>query len=557
MKREIRIHSGQDDDGTVAPSVAPLAGLAVSGWHWLVVLLITFLLLFLGMNRDSDFYDEGLILVGAMRVAAGQIPHRDFYANYGPAQFYTLAWLFHWFGASIFVERIYALTVRSVIVAFVYAITGAYCRRWLAICTAAVCALWFFSAALPGMASPIIPVILLVLAGSLLLLPMFQVDLPLARGFVAGGITGLVALFRYDVGGGIVVVHLASFGIAALLRRRLPKASGALMYALGVAVIFLPVALLYLAVAPLHPFIHDILLFPAKYYARARRLPFPRIHWRSLENLALYLPPVVAGFSIWAARREEPGGPDRKGLLVMFGLAAAVFYFKGIVRISIVQMLLSLVPTVIALAVLYEVAARKRGRLHRTVQLLTALSIFSATWSGLKEVRVLYLSQTSVLQEVLSPPGPASLKVETDWCGVPNRLHTGLCFLADPGHIAALTYLARNTVPSERIFVGLDRHDRLFYNDLLIYFTSDRFPATHWAHFDPDLQTRADIQNEMVGELERQAVRTIVLEVRNDKQLEPSNDSSVSSGVTILDDYIRRHYHQVEETGGISIWRRE
>ena len=82
------------------------------------------------MDRGFDFYDEGLILVGAMRVAAGQVPHRDFYANYGPGQFYTLAWLFDLFGSSVFVERIYDLTLRSAIVAAAYGITAAYCKRW-------------------------------------------------------------------------------------------------------------------------------------------------------------------------------------------------------------------------------------------------------------------------------------------------------------------------------------------------------------------------------------------------------------------------------------------
>ena len=56
------------------------------------------------------------MLVAAMRVAAGQIPHRDFYAIYGPGQFYVLAGLFKLFGQTILIERIVDLIFRSLVV---------------------------------------------------------------------------------------------------------------------------------------------------------------------------------------------------------------------------------------------------------------------------------------------------------------------------------------------------------------------------------------------------------------------------------------------------------
>jgi hypothetical protein len=219
-------------------------------------------------------------------------------------------------------------------------------------------------------------------------------------------------------------------------------------------------------------------------------------------------------------------------------------------------MLLSLVPTVLSIAVLYEYTSRRGRGLHRIVQWIMAVSIFTATWSALKEVRVLYLGHQSVLEEVLSSPGPAALRSETDWCSVPNPLHTGVCFLVDPDHAKLISYISEHTSRGERIFIGLTRHDRLVANDLLTYFVSDRLPATRWSHFDPDLQTRADIQSEMVQELDRQATRYVVLEGQYDSQIQASNDSSKSSGVTMLDDYIRRNYHQVETFGSLSVWLR-
>src|ERR1700693_4419667 len=107
-----------------------------------LVFLLSFCILFLGMSRHPYIYDEGLVLTAAMRVAAGQIPHRDFYANYGPAQFYILAGLFKLFGNSLLVERLFDLLIKALLVTSVYAIVASVCRRWIAACTALVIILW-------------------------------------------------------------------------------------------------------------------------------------------------------------------------------------------------------------------------------------------------------------------------------------------------------------------------------------------------------------------------------------------------------------------------------
>jgi hypothetical protein len=548
------------------------SSLGRSRLQYALVFLTSFIILFLGMDRGFDYYDEGGILVGAMSVAAGQVPHRDFYANYGPGQFYTLAWLFDLFGRSVFVERIYDLIIRASILTVVYGIAKFYCRGWIVACTTIACGFWLFSSGLPSLSYPIVPILLISLLSSILLLQVFEHDVAWPRMAAVGVLAALVALFRYDVGAALVLVQTGWIGIAVLWRPTRPThhwRATVLPYWLGIAGLFMPAALIYLAVAPLHPFIHDIILFPTQYYVRARRFPFPSLHWRSLENIALYLPLPVGALSFYSllASRAQGGNSSvdavefkknqsQQGLLILFGLLTVLFYFKGLVRISVVQMLLALVPMLITLAVLYEYSSRRGGRLHRMVQAMMALSIFAATWSALKEVRLLYLDHRAVVQEVLSPPGPASIRSETYWCGVPNPLHTGLCFLISADHAKLIRYILLHTGPNERIFIGLARHDRIVSNDLITYFATSRLPATHWSHFDPDLQTRADVQGEIIGELDSQRVRYIVLESQFDSTIEPSNDSSRSSGVTLLDDYIRRNYHQVETFGPLSVWLR-
>ena len=66
-------------------------------------------LLFLLNSRVVNVFDEGILLTGTMRTMAGQVLHRDFYYDYGPAQFYLFAGLFKLFGTSVLVERLAAV----------------------------------------------------------------------------------------------------------------------------------------------------------------------------------------------------------------------------------------------------------------------------------------------------------------------------------------------------------------------------------------------------------------------------------------------------------------
>jgi hypothetical protein len=54
-------------------------------WVQLAVFAAALGLLIATMSRNVRPYDEGLILFGSARVQSGDIPYRDFYANYGPA----------------------------------------------------------------------------------------------------------------------------------------------------------------------------------------------------------------------------------------------------------------------------------------------------------------------------------------------------------------------------------------------------------------------------------------------------------------------------------------
>ena len=128
--------------------------------------LCGFVFIFAAINRFASIYDEGLILTGAMRVARGDIPHRDFYANYGPAQFYVVALLFKLFGPLAMAERLWDFAIRAAIATLSFAAVRSCCRPAAAFIAYIACLIWLGAAGSPGF--PLFPALLFSLAATLL-----------------------------------------------------------------------------------------------------------------------------------------------------------------------------------------------------------------------------------------------------------------------------------------------------------------------------------------------------------------------------------------------------
>ena len=129
---------GQSTGLSVVRALIPRGTLRTS----IILFFTSFFVLFACMPLRGFAYDEGLMLTAGMRVAAGQIPHQDFYANYGPAEFYIFAGMFKLFGQSIFIERVWDIFVKSLLVACAFGVLCSYCRRTVALCGAAVIVFW-------------------------------------------------------------------------------------------------------------------------------------------------------------------------------------------------------------------------------------------------------------------------------------------------------------------------------------------------------------------------------------------------------------------------------
>jgi hypothetical protein len=539
-----------------------------------LIFLLSYAILFLGMTRRPSIFDEGIVLTAAMRVAAGQVSHRDFYILYGPAQFYLLAGLFKLFGHSIFVERLFDLFSKALVVTSVYALTSVYCRRSIAACTSVIVLFWLFSfSQWPG--SPVVPVSLLNILSSALIVPVFWGLISKGRMFAAGTVAGLAALFRYDTGIALFVIHACVVSIAVYLQGRALSSNLRRFaciiwpYLLGFAVLTLPPLIYYLSVAPAGPLVHDMILYPARYYHRGRNLPFPGVHVHSLENLGIYTPIAIAGLSLYVAgtaylraRRNESDSKEILkeqpwlGFLVTFALLTVAMYLKGFVRVSLFQMYLAIVPSLALIAVLFVHRFAFSLATRISIVCLTSFSLLAAASAAFHQAKGLYLSHLSVAEYISSSVRGVTPQSEVNWCKTNNSLTMGLCFLPENQSIQTIEFISIHTKPDQRLYVGSIKHDRIFANDNIIYFATQRLPATRWSELDPDLESRYDVQAQMVHEFEMKTPPYIVLDSEFATMQEP-NDSSRSSGVTLLDEYIRSRYQQIETFGQMSIWRRK
>ena len=535
-------------DGRRVPRTAALV-------HASLIFVATALVLALTMTRNIGVYDEGVILTGAMRVAAGDILHADFYANYGPGQFYLLAALFKLFGTSAIIERIYDTLVRAAIVALCYGIVAGVAPRLVALAAAGTSFLWLFAVGLYGY--PLIPVTLLSLAAASLVQPLLVGRFSSRRLMWAGAALGLSTLIRYDVGPVVFVALAIALALSSALRSTAKGAAfreartSLAWFTLGAAVVFLPVAALYLAVAPLERFIYDIFYFSIPNYARMRSLPFPGIGaiLGSFDKMGVYVPVLACATAAWSFFADRIRPQDRRDwIIVTFALITLTLYSKGLVRVSTAHLMASILASIVVVAALVgRVAAQGRG-LRIAVTIVVTLSVASALTAAATTAAQRVAERTTVLAKILAviESGQAA------WCPTPPELRNINCLLLDPDREQAARLVASHTAPGERIFVGLTRHDKIFMNDIAMYFATNRMPATRWHHFDSGLQTRADIQAEMIAELQAHDVRYVVLESTWDWIGEP-NGSARSSDVHLLDEYIRKRYRTVETFGEISV----
>lgn len=108
------------------------------------------------------------------------------------------------------------------------------------------------------------------------------------------------------------------------------------------------------------------------------------------------------------------------------------------------------------------------------------------------------------------------------------------------------------TPEGSSIFSGCSRHDKLIGNNILLPYICDRTPVGKYHELHPGIATTLSVQQEIVHSMILHKVPCCVLYTTN--SAEP-NSSSVSSGITVLDTFIKNNYTPYRVFNNAVVWR--
>ncbi len=529
-------------------------------WTWGLLLPLAVLCLLPSLLQAPNIYDEGIMLEGAVRVGHGEVPYRDFYAIYTPGGFYTLAGVFRLFGRSILVERIWDALVRLAVCLVVLAIgrrvltkTASY---FCCLLTAVVLQTCGYSGSQPE-------AMFFSLLGILLLLH----SLPENRAdwvFLSGTVTGIAALYRHNIG----IYALVSVAVAVLLswfqdrRSTQRRTTGApqrlrplLWYGGGACVAVGAPLLCLIRAVPLSDLRTELIEYP-RIYIRFRSLPLPPVlptlsfstsSGTGYDWFLFYGPLTVYAISwfclcgsLWNRGLAVEARGERFGWTVLT-LLGSFLVITAVSRADRQHFALMTIPATILVPLLIASLQRGNGRAWGRVLLRASLATLAELYT-VSQVGLYFLMLTGAVHR------HASEKTTT--------LPRARGFYLDQNQEDAVRYVQQNVAEGQPIFVGNAQHHEVFVNDVLFYFLADRRPGVRDYHFDPGVTTTGAVQQEMIHDLERNQVAYIVLCSSPGYARGSGGEGRYDSGVTLLDDFLRREYRSVRSFGDYSIWKR-
>lgn len=512
----------------------------------------------LGILRPVHVYDDGIPVVGAMRVLAGELPFRDFYTNYGPGQFYLTAAAFRLFGTSLLTERLLSVALRALIVVAAMALLGRLVPRPWVLAGGAVVLAWAGMFAFYGY--PAFPALLCLLLSVAAMARASRTDGPHLSGvwaFAAGGLAGLAGLIRQDFGVYIVAGTLIWFAarVWRVQRQGRQHVSGhvaaIVAFLAGAGLVVLPPAIGFAEALGWSRLFHDLFVWPHELTRDYRGWPWPwpwdlpssngPAEWTIALSEALPFSAVLivyagvfAGLVARFARSEAVSGAD--WLRLHLWILGVILINQARHRSDLVHLAPTWIVAIVLLVELVwqwirEVPAPRWLRMAGVLVLFLGLSL-----------RPIFEFAGSTVPSLINRPPAARL------------LPRGGPIPLDPGQVEAVRYVTSRTRIGERIFVGNARHDRVVLNDVIFYFLADRPVASRHHHFDPGLTTTRAVQREIIEALEQGPVRYLVTYAGADHADEPNG--SAQPQATDLDRRIRERYVLDRRFGAYSVYQR-
>jgi hypothetical protein len=461
-------------------------------------------------------HDEGLILQAAARIADGQLPYRDFYANYPPGQYLLVGGLDVLFGPSLLSWRIVRVAVDATVAVLAYVLARRDASEPLAL------AAWL--AVVGAMAFPSIPhpnPTALALAFAALLLARRS---PAGAGLLAG----LAIVFRFDIG-------LAAVAGAVLLALSEAGRRAATIVAVTAAAAAVLVLAPFVAVDP-GEFWEQTVAFALDEQS-LQRLPLPGA-WHGgfdpngvLHHFFPYV--LLGGAGLWLLVAAWDRAPLRLWAPAPLGAAGVMYLLARVDEFHFVP-LAAVLPVLLATAATRE---RNAGHTAATVALTMVLALIALHGFDRKRVQVFEAPELAAIDADVAD----GIRADRDEA-------RGLSSL--------VRYVHERVPPGRPVFVANPRHDLVRVGNPLVYVLADRPNPTRYDVMQPGVVTTAQVQREIVGDLERSRPELVIRWLSPAADQREENGAGRSSGVRILDLYLARNYEPVRRFGDYEVQRR-
>jgi hypothetical protein len=530
------------------PSTQKLQNIAKQAIY-LAILFILLAMLFMPQSMTGiNIFDEGFIVSGAMLVQNGMLPYRDFLSMYGPGQYYVTAALFSVLGEDLRFVRFLHVALLATLGMAIYLLAK---KSSEGVCKPLLLLLAYVGIVLfaqPNVGYPAITASLFLLFSAFALSKW--VDTLRANSLVlASSMIGIAGLFRWD------------FGVFGLLALTLTMTFVTLQEKINTGRSIHFINWLFAAIVPamlimVAIYIPLLVIFssPVRWYQEVPLFSLTEfVKWRNLE----FIRPALC--SLLASRSA-----------IAFGTSALKLAYLGI-PIALVVGAISSAAYVLVRRVVKPI---EKNRLILIVYLaflcmclLNQMRVRPGLWQGFPALVVslpLIVLLLDYYKTIIarSKPLTIALNIIGFFIGALlfNAGHQGLLQTSGKRHIAFNTlrssgirvepelkpyidlvkYVQANTKPDEPIYSGVQDHSRLFINDAMLYFLTNRPPADRFLELEPGIANTLQGQQEIINSLKLKNIHMIVLS--EFKSNEPNNTSR-SNGVTILDEYIRDNYY--------------
>lgn len=503
-----------------------------------------------GLEHGLSLYDEGVVNVGATRILAGELPYRDYWECHAPGQLYLTAAVFKLFGPSVIVGRILVLLMCAALAMVVFNLARLVAGGWAWLVWLLFLAV-FYPTGYAAVPAAFMPTGTLGVIASLLCTTLFLQTRKSPWLLGAGLIVGLTALVRQDLG--VYSALGEGLVLAGFLRHQRLPLRRLVWFFLPIAAIVGPVVIVFLLKVPWSVLVYNFWTFPLQVFPSTRDLPYPRLStpplpletwWQLLDSgyalrklswlAPFYVPPVVylltLGWLLTRKLRERCGGEGWDVTcwvaLLLLIVGAISFNFLRI-RPDLAHLMPFGLPALLLLGLLagwmWQGCAAGRAR--------AALGLGALGLAAVILVVPGLVRWGFALRESWRPP-PYGTFTAPRAAGIRVGATERACE-------EAVAWVRENVPSNETLFVGSARHDRLFINHLMLYFLTERPPATRYHELHPGVATTYPVQQEIIQDLHEHRTRYVML----DCSAIPFGEAVGTPGARLLDEYLGSEFH--------------